>query len=162
MSDGAGNEAEAGGRSGTVRLNGEYRFKVDGKGRMSLPAKFRKALSNELVVVRELEDECLYVFQPEDYEAWIDVLFTKRFGGFDETSRRHNALLRKLKARARNVDVDSSGRIMLPADVREKVGIEGDVVVLGSTGRFEIWNPDSYDAVMNDDNEFSLSDFKTK
>lgn len=148
--------------AGPVRLNGEYRFKIDGKGRMSLPAKFRKVLTSELVVVRELEDECLFVFQPEDYEAWIDVLFTKRFGGFDETSRKHNVLLRKLKARARNVDIDSSGRIMLPADVREMVGITGEVVVLGSTGRFEIWNPDTYDAVVNDDDDFSLSDFKTE
>lgn len=160
MSENVEKEAASAVRTPTVRLNGEYRFKIDGKGRMSLPAKFRKVLTNELVVVRELEDECLYVFQPEDYENWIDELFIERFGGFNKTSRTQKVLMRKLKARARSVDIDSSGRIMLPSDAREEVGIEGEAVVLGSTGYFEIWDPQAYDAMM-DDEEISLSDFMT-
>ena len=58
-----------------VVLNGEYRFKVDGKGRVSLPAKFRKVLSTQLVVARDLDNECLYVFETPDFEAWITKLF---------------------------------------------------------------------------------------
>lgn len=139
-----------------VNLNGEYRFKVDAKGRMSLPAKFRKVLSDELVVVRELEDQCIYVFEVEDYEAWIDRLFEQRFGGFDETSRMHQSLRRQLKGRAMSVEVDASGRIGLPQEAREKAGIDKDVVVLGNTGRFEIWAPDRYEA---EGEEFDLSMF---
>ena len=52
-----------------VVLNGEYRFKVDGKGRVSLPAKFRKVLSTQLVVAKDLDNECLYVFETPDFEA---------------------------------------------------------------------------------------------
>lgn len=156
------NETGPGAGTDKVRLSGEYRFKVDGKGRMSLPAKFRKAMGNELVVVRELEDECVYVFQPEGYEEYIDELFDVRFGGFDQTSRKHNTLMRKLKRRAKLVDVDSSGRIMLPADVRESTRIDGEAVVLGNTGRFEIWNPADYDEVVGEDEECSLSEFKTE
>lgn len=140
----------------TVNLNGEYRFKVDAKGRMSLPAKFRKVLSDDLVVVRELEDQCLYVFEVGDYEMWIDRLFEQRFGGFDETSRMHLGLRRQLKARAMAVDVDASGRIGLPQDAREKVGIDKDVIVLGNTGRFEIWAPERY---QSDSEEYDLSMF---
>ncbi|WP_241158151.1 MULTISPECIES: division/cell wall cluster transcriptional repressor MraZ [unclassified Adlercreutzia] len=160
MSENVEKEAASAVHTTTVRLNGEYRFKIDSKGRMSLPAKFRKVLTNELVVVREPEDECLYVFQPDDYENWIDELFKERFNGFNKTSRKQKVLMRKLKARARSVDIDSSGRIMLPADAREEVGIDGEVVVLGSTGYFEIWDPQAYDEMMNDE-EISLSDFMT-
>ncbi len=46
-----------------VDLNGEFRFKVDAKGRVALPAKFRKVLSKDLVVTLELGDECAYVFE---------------------------------------------------------------------------------------------------
>ncbi|MBQ3106732.1 MAG: division/cell wall cluster transcriptional repressor MraZ [Eggerthellaceae bacterium] len=123
---------------------------------MSLPAKFRKVLSDELVVVRELEDQCIYVFETDDYEQWIDRLFEQRFGGFDETSRMHLGLRRQLKARATAVEVDASGRIGLPQEAREKVGIDKEVVVLGNTGRFEVWAPDRYQA---DSEEFDLSLF---
>lgn len=135
---------------GPVVLNGEYRFKVDSKGRVSLPAKFRKVLSTQLVVARELENECLYVFESPDFEEWIDQLFISHFGKFEPSKKEHQRLLRKLKSLAMDVDVDKTGRIMLPAEAREKVGIEKDVVILGNTGRFEIWDAKRYDEDIED------------
>ena len=112
-----------------VVLNGEYRFKVDGKGRVSLPAKFRKVLSTQLVV-------------------------TKLFDSFVEkkhpTKRECRHIMLKLKSLAKDVEVDKTGRIMLPADAREKCGIDKDVVVIGNTGRFEIWDAKRYDEVIDD------------
>lgn len=137
--------AQASGPRVPVNLNGAYRFKVDAKGRLSLPSKFRKVLSPNLVVARELADECLYVFENPDYEAWINQLFEKRFGGFDETDQGHLGLLLALKSMAKDVEVDKSGRIMLPAEAREKAGIDKDVVIVGSKGRFEIWDAKRYD-----------------
>ena len=46
-----------------VDLNGEFRLKVDGKGRVTLPAKFRKVLSSDLTVTRDPFDECIYAFE---------------------------------------------------------------------------------------------------
>ena len=135
---------------GPVVLNGEYRFKVDSKGRVSLPAKFRKVLSTQLVVARELENECLYVFESPDFEEWINQLFISHFGKFEPSKKEHQRLLRKLKSLAMDVDVDKTGRIMLPAEAREKVGIEKDVVILGNTGRFEIWDAKRYDEDIED------------
>lgn len=130
-----------------VNLNGEYRFKVDGKGRVSLPAKFRKVLSKDLVVVRELEDQCLYVFETPDFNDWVEKLFADRFGEYKETDRMHVALYRKLKGRARDVEVDASGRVMLTAELRQAVDIDKDVVIIGNKGRFEIWDAKRYDQV---------------
>ncbi len=140
----------------SVDLNGEFRFKVDSKGRVALPAKFRKVLSKDLVVTLELNDECIYVFETPDFNEWVDKLFTDRFGEFNETDLQHVGLRRKLKARARDVEVDSSGRIMLPAEVRQSAGIEKNVVVVGNTGRFEIWDAKRYEQI---NEQFDLSQF---
>lgn len=129
-----------------VDLNGEFRFKTDAKGRMSLPAKFRKVLSSELVVTLDPQDECIKVFEPESFNEWVVALFNDRFGGFDSSDTMHIKLRRKLKARAFDVQVDSAGRIMLPADQRAKVGIDRDVVIVGNTGYFEVWDAKRYEA----------------
>ena len=54
-----------------IDMNGSYRHKVDAKGRMSLPAAFRKVLSEDLVVTLSPDDECLYAFEPQAFEDWI-------------------------------------------------------------------------------------------
>ncbi len=138
-----------------VDLNGEFHFKVDGKGRMALPAKFRKVLSKDLVVTPELTDECVYVFETPDFNEWVENLFITKFGGDRESDRTHVKLRRMLKARARDVEVDASGRIMLSPEVREACGIDKDVVVVGNTGRFEIWDAERFQA-MSDDVDLGL------
>ena len=129
----------------TVALNGEFRFKIDAKGRMSLPAKFRKLLSDELVVTRSLQDECIYVFDDGQFEQWVNQLFVDSFGGYRSNNAKHVGLRRKLKSRARDVQVDSAGRVMIAADQREAVGIDKDVVIVGNTGYFEVWDAKRYD-----------------
>ena len=54
-----------------IDMNGSYRHKVDAKGRMSLPAAFRKVLSEDLVVTLSPDDECLYAFEPQAFEDRI-------------------------------------------------------------------------------------------
>ena len=125
-----------------VVLNGEYRFKVDGKG--------RKVLSTQLVVARDLDNECLYVFETPDFEAWITKLFDSFVEKKHPTKRECRHIMLKLKSLAKDVEVDKTGRIMLPADAREKCGIDKDVVVIGNTGRFEIWDAKRYDEVIDD------------
>lgn len=141
----------------SIDLNGEFRFKTDAKGRMSLPSKFRKVLPNDLVVTRDLEDECILVFEPEAFNEWVKGLFEDRFeGGFKSTNRDHRNLRRKLKSRAMDVQVDAAGRIMLPSEQRAKCGIERDVVIVGNTGYFEVWDAESYEAL---DSEIDLATF---
>ena len=129
-----------------VDLNGEYRLKVDGKGRVTLPSKFRKVLSKDLVVTPELTNECVYVFEDSDFNDWIEKLFIDRFGEYKESDREHVRLRRELKKRSYDVEVDASGRIMLSQKVREACGIDKDVAIVGNTGRFEIWDAARLDA----------------
>lgn len=138
-----------------VDLNGEFRFKVDAKGRMSLPAKFRKVLSTDLVVTLNPKDECLYVFESTGFNAWVAKVFRDKFGKYDETNDLHIRLRRKLKSRAKDVEVDGSGRIMLTAEARATVGIDKDVVVVGNTGYFEIWDAKRYES-QDDDTDLGV------
>ena len=138
-----------------VDMNGSYRHKVDAKGRMSLPAAFRKVLSADLVVTRNPKDECLYVFEPQAFEDWIVSVFESKFGGYDPTNALHVGLRRKLKGRANNVSVDNAGRIGITAELRGAVGNDKDVVVLGNTGYFEIWDAKRFDE-QDDDIDLSL------
>lgn len=129
-------------------LFGSFRFKVDSKGRIALPSKFRKVLSKDLIVSRELTDKCLYVFEPSSFNKWVLELFENKFGGYDPTKPEHVMLRSRLKSNANDVEMDSSGRIVVKPELREAVGIEKDVVLVGNTGYFEIWDAQSYDATI--------------
>lgn len=125
----------------TVDLNGSFRFKTDAKGRVSLPAKFRKVLSEDLVVTSALTEDHLMVFDGQDsFNAWVDGIFVDKFGGFNSTDRKQLQMRSVLKGNAFDVQPDGAGRILLPADLREKVGIDREVVIVGNTGFFEVWS----------------------
>lgn len=145
MTDVTDRVEEASTTQSVVDLNGEYRFKVDAKGRMSLPAKYRKAMSKDLVVTLNPKEECLYVFESAGFNAWVAKVFMDKFGGYDDTDDLHVRLRRKLKSRAKDVEVDAAGRIMLPVEARETVGIDKDVALVGNTGYFEIWDAKRYE-----------------
>ena len=124
-----------------VDLNGSFQFKTDAKGRVSLPAKFRKVLSDDLVVTCALTGEFLMVFDGQDsFNAWVDGLFVDKFGGYNSTNREQLMLRSALKGNAFDVQPDTAGRILLPAELREKAGIDKEVVIVGNTGFFEVWS----------------------
>ncbi len=129
-----------------VDLNGDFRFKVDAKGRVSLPSKFRKVLQGDLVVTPDVEGKHLMVFRQEDFNEWVDELFVDRFGEYKPSSKTHQDLRRALKGRSDDIEIDKAGRILLPADQRELVKIERNVAIIGNTGYIEIWDAESYDA----------------
>ena len=124
-----------------VDLNGSFRVKTDAKGRVSLPAKFRKVLSEDLVVTTALTGDHLLVFDGQDsFNAWVDGIFVDKFGGYNSTSREQLYWRSALKGNAFDVQPDSAGRLLLPAELREKAGIDREVVIVGNTGFFEVWS----------------------
>ena len=131
-------------------LHGEYRHKLDAKGRLSLPAAFRKALSSEsLIVTQSPKGECLYVFEVEAFDAWVKSLFA-RFGGFDPSNVRHVKQRKLLNSRANDIVIDASGRIGLSPSMRSAAGLEKDVVLVGDSDHFEIWDASRWDEFCED------------
>lgn len=94
-------------------LLGEYRHKMDAKGRLSLPSSFRKVLSQDLRITPDPENQCLYVFEVDDYSNWVEGLFEGE-GGFDVSSKRKSALRKVLNSRVRNCEIDNSAASTLP------------------------------------------------
>lgn len=125
-------------------LVGNFHHKLDAKGRVSLPANFRKVLPDRLKVTLSPEKECLYVFEPDAFGEWVDLFF-KEDGGYNPRSRRHVKLRRVLNASARDAEIDAAGRINISADLRSDAGLDKEVVINGDTDHLEIWDAKRWD-----------------
>ena len=136
-------------------LLGEFSRKIDAKGRLSLPADFRKALSDNLKMTLSLDDSCLYIFETEDFNKWVENLFEAQ-GGFNVGNRQMVNLKFKLNSRASHFEVDHAGRISLSASLREKVGFDKDVVNVGNGDHIEIWDEERWNQFLLDTDLTSL------
>jgi MraZ protein len=123
---------------------GEYQHTLDAKGRLSLPAKFRSQMTGSIVVVKGLED-CLYVFPSEDYENFLGQLTAR--GDFDTKFRE---VRRFFAAGAKEDELDTAGRIGIPANLRAYAKLERDVTVIGNGDRVEIWDAAAWAAYIGE------------
>lgn len=115
-------------------LIGEYTHKLDEKGRVSLPSKFRKELGKKVVVTHGL-DRSLFVYTLAEWKRIAEKLGNLGIG--QSGARGFN---RFLLAGAVEVDVDSVGRILIPDFLRTFAGLRGDIVFAGVHSRVEIWS----------------------
>lgn len=135
-----------------MRFRGEYQHSVDNKGRVSLPAKFRKALPDEVTIVPVANADfgkALYVFSDEAYDEWMDSFFDSEEGGYNPRSKKHIALHKYLNSSAESVAVDAAGRVKLSPKQREKVGIDKNVTIIGEGDHIEIWDSQALDEYMD-------------
>jgi MraZ protein len=128
-------------------FKGTYRHKVDPKGRLPVPAPFRRALAAEGAgfLVLTLLDECLAAYPPAEWtrlEAQLSAL--------PAFSRPVKALTRLLTSRAADCEIDGQGRILLPPPLRLATGLGREVVVVGVLNRFEVWRPEAWESFLKD------------
>ena len=114
---------------------GTYTPKLDDKGRLILPAKFRDRLSEGLVVTQG-QEKCLDVF-PSD--VFMEEANRARAKGM--TSRSGRDQIRMLFSSAEEVVPDKQGRIPIAVPLREYAAISREVIVIGAMDRVEIWEP---------------------
>ena len=130
---------------------GDYQHTLDAKGRVSLPAKFRAEMTGKLVIAKGL-DKCLYVYPAEEYNRFVEDLLAGE--DFDPRTRR---IRRFFVAGAVEAELDSAGRISLPAVLREYSSLKKDVAVTGNGNRIEIWDADAW-SEYNGEAEGSIED----
>ena len=116
-------------------FTGEYRHSVDGKGRMAVPARFRAQLQTGAVVSRWLDD-CLAIHTKASWDELSEKVAALPIT--DPTARRFQ---RFVFAAAVEAELDGQGRVLLPAYLREAVGLTTDAVIVGSRDHAEIWSP---------------------
>jgi len=117
---------------------GTYTPKLDEKGRLFLPAKFRDQLAEGLVVTRG-QERCLTVWSMSDFEQ-----LTRRLQEAPLTNKGTRDYVRMLFAAASNEVPDKQGRIGIPAVLRDYASLGKDVMVIGAMNRVEIWDPASW------------------
>ena len=115
---------------------GEYEYKVDNKGRLPLPPRFRKELEDGLVLTLG-PDNCIMAYPKAD---WIKMTSNQAPTSF-LSSDKERKINRFLFSNAHEVSVDRQGRIALPSSLRERCGISDNATVNGLNTSFEIWNP---------------------
>jgi MraZ protein len=119
---------------------GTYTPKLDDKGRLFLPAKFRDELSEGLVVTRG-QERCLTVWSMSDFSNLTD-----RLREAPVTNKGTRDYVRMLFAAASQEVPDKQGRITIPSVLRDYASLSKEVMVIGAMNRIEIWDPASWSA----------------
>jgi len=130
-------------RSGMATFRGSYQHSIDHKGRVSIPARFRRLLtgdSNDTLVVLRGLDECVWLYPLEEFRRFEDRLRARSFS--DEANRRFQ---RMLLMDARDETLDTQGRVAIPPRLIAHAKLEKDVLVCGLLDHIEIWNPELYE-----------------
>ena len=117
---------------------GEYSHTLDEKGRVNIPAKFRRDVREGVVVTRGL-DRCLFVYTRDEWHT-----MAVKLGSLPISGQKSRAFARLMLAGAWDAELDSQGRIMLPEYLRSYASLKKHVTITGLGGRMEIWNEDSW------------------
>ena len=127
-------------------FKGSYRHRIDGKGRLPVPAAFRRGLgqTRATVVVTPL-DQCLAAYPAEEWSR-----LESQLAALPPFSRSVKALSRLISSRAHECALDVQGRILLPAALRAAARLDRESVVAGVLNRFEIWEPQAWAAFLAD------------
>ena len=134
---------------------GTHEPKLDEKGRLILPARFREELSNGLVITKG-QERCLYVFPSSEFSA-----ITERLRGAPVTEKAARDYMRVMFAGAHDEVPDKQGRVTIPSGLRTYAALEKDCVVIGANTRLEIWDSESWNSYLAD-REKTFSDVSSE
>ena len=118
---------------------GTHNPKLDDKGRIILPAKFRHELAEGLVVTRG-QEKCLYVFSASEFAE-----LHEKIRQAPVTSKSARDFLRVFLSGASDETPDSQNRVTVPMALREYAGLSKDLTVIGAGNRVEIWDTTAWD-----------------
>lgn len=119
-------------------LLGTHTPKLDDKGRLFLPAKFRDELSDGVVITRG-QERCLYVFPAKEFGSIMEKL--RQAPASVKDARDY---MRVMLSGASDETVDKQGRVSLPALLRQYAGLSKELVIIGVGSRAEIWDAEAW------------------
>ena len=121
---------------------GTYSPRLDEKGRVFLPAKFRDELAEGLVITKG-QERCLYVFSAAEFGR-----LTERLREAPLTAKGARDYSRVFFASAHDDTPDKQGRVTVPPQLREYAGLDRDCVVIGANTRVEIWDAHAWETYL--------------
>ena len=117
---------------------GQYTHSIDTKGRLTVPVRFRAALSSGAFVTQGFERN-LMVYTTDSFER-----LAQRATTLTTTDPEARAVRRVIFGGATEVQLDSTGRILLPPFLRDYADLDGDTTIVGAGEYFELWNAQSW------------------
>lgn len=130
-----------------AKFIGSYKAKVDDKGRLIFPAAFKSSMGEganlRFVVKKSLFAECLEMYAYDEWEKDSEAV-RSRLNFFNPE---HAAFWREYMRGTADVEPDSKlGRMMIPKEMLDRVGITKEVVFAGNNHLIEIWDKEKYEA----------------
>ena len=130
-------------------LTGTYECKADAKGRLMLPAALKKQLSpvlqNGFVLKRAVFQPCLELYPMAEWETLM-----QKVNKLNRFKKKNNDFIRRFTAGVKMIEVDASGRLLIPKDLTFFASISKNVVVSSAINIIEIWDKDSYEQTIDD------------
>ena len=119
---------------------GEYEYRIDEKGRVPIPPKFRRELRDGVVLTPGTE-KCITIYPLAEWKKLATTLTT---GPIARSKLRK--LNRAIFATAFSIKLDGQGRIALPIPLREYADIENEVIIAGANNYLELWNKEQWES----------------
>ena len=135
-----------------ILLCGTNEVSLDDKGRIAIPAKFRKIIrddsENTCILTRSLTDRCLWLYPLTEWNKVMKTLET-----LPSSDRLVRSMLRTLVGGACYSNPDAQGRILISPELRSAYALNKKALLIGIGNKFELWSDTEYQAQLENDNE---------
>ena len=132
-----------------VNIIGTYECKADVKGRLMLPSPLKKQLSSILqegfVLKRSVFQPCLELYPMKEWDTMMS-----KVNKLNRFVKKNNDFIRRFTAGVKVLELDNSGRMLIPKDLHLFSGISKDVVLSSSVNIIEIWDKNKYEKAIDD------------
>jgi MraZ protein len=118
---------------------GQYKYSIDSKGRLTIPVRFRAALSSGAFITQGF-DRNLIVYTTESFEHMAG-----RATSVTSTNPEARVMRRLIFSRAQELTLDATGRALIPSFLRDYAGIQADAYVVGAGEYIEIWQAEAWE-----------------
>ena len=127
-------------------FRGVAQISLDSKGRLAVPSRYREALltrcAGRLVITADF-DKCLLIYPVPEWEP-----IQQKLMALSSLNPRIRDLQRQLIGYAEDIEMDSAGRVLVSSALREFAALEKNVVLVGQGNKFELWDRNNWEAVL--------------
>lgn len=120
---------------------GEFQHRLDEKGRLTIPSKFREQLNESFVITRGL-DGCIFIYCMEDWHQLEEKLATLPLGKKDA-----RAFVRFFYAAASQESLDKQGRVKITSQLQKYASLKKECIIVGVSNRIEIWDKERWEEI---------------
>ena len=132
-----------------VNLIGTYECKADAKGRLMLPAAFKKQLSEVLaegfVLKRSVFQPCIELYPKAEWDKLM-----QKVNKLNRFKKKNNDFIRRFTAGVKEIEIDTTGRILIPKDLVAFAGIKKELVLSSAINIIEIWDKSRYEKAVDE------------